>query len=164
MERARVIMTTIAGELKEHDHVMPLPSKNGLAREVAQMVCNLIDKPLIEPVFLRKRTAEEMVLQYGDVLPPKLSPSQSAEYKSQIATWRRAKGPVSMKDIPNGIRMFFDPLVQSGELPDIEGKKVLLVDDLMSSGTTLGSAASILSGGKSCQLSGLCLLSSLFRR
>ncbi|MER8785092.1 hypothetical protein NKH60_28385 [Mesorhizobium sp. M1006] len=165
MDRAQAIVASIAHELEEHDHVMPLPSSNGLAREVAEMVCAVIGKPLLEPTFLRKKTAAEMVVQYGEELPPKLTPSQSSEYKSQIALWRRAHGikSVSMKGIDTGIRGFFDPLVLSGELPDIEEQRVLLVDDLMSSGTTLGSASSILTGGKNCQVSGLCLLSGLPR-
>ena len=66
-----------------------------------------------------------------------------------------------VKDIDTKIRSYFSPLALSQNIVNPQGKKVLLVDDLLTTGTTLISAKELLAGNNVSSFQGLCLLSSL---
>jgi len=162
MDRARDVVLKLRNDVVP-DRIMPMPSSNGFVSEFADIVAAVLEKPLMDSAFLRKKTLGEMVNEYGNDPLPKMSPSQLDAYKSQLALWRKGHPDrdVSMKDISPKIREFFLPLTLAGAFPDIAGQRVLLVDDLMSSGSTMASAANILIEGGQCPLTGLCFLSSL---
>ncbi|RWL80672.1 MAG: phosphoribosyltransferase [Mesorhizobium sp.] len=162
MDRTRNVIAKLKDDLVP-DQIMPMPSSNGFVGEFAAIVAEVLEKPLMNPSFLRKKTLGEMIAEYGDGQLPKMSPSQLFAYKSELALWRKgnADRDISMKDVSPKIREFFLPLTLAGEFPAVAGQKVLIVDDLMSSGSTMASAANILIEGGKCPVTGLCFLSGL---
>lgn len=147
LDRAKQIVGSFAADI-DADFVMPLPSSYGLCQEVADLVCEVSGKDCLDPAFIRKKTIEEMLQQYGEVVPGGLNARAAGMYKSQLATWRRSKlgQHVSMKEIDPAIRNCFHPLTLAEEAPDLGGRKVVIVDDLMSTGASIASTATILQG------------------
>jgi hypothetical protein len=163
MARAREILQGFAGEL-EIDMIMPVPSSYDFAREVAELVCEVTGKEYLDPSFLRKRTVAEMLEEYDGNVPGHLSKGLSKEFKNQLADWKRAKPEqsVSMKRIAPKIRTCFQPLALSTDAPDIGGRRILIVDDLMSSGSSVASTAGVIIAAAECTVPmGITFLSSL---
>ncbi|WP_173931673.1 phosphoribosyltransferase family protein [Chelativorans sp. Marseille-P2723] len=162
MNRARQIIESFAEEL-EADYIMPLPSSYDFCREVAELICEITEKEYLDPNFIRKRTVQEMLDQYGLEVPNGLNSRAKISYKAQLASWRRAKPAqyVSMKEIVNPIRHCFNPLTLNGPVPDIVGKRLIIVDDLMSTGASLTSAVNVLTEAGCTVTSGVCFVSGL---
>jgi len=163
LTRAREIVTKCT-DLLGTDYVMPMPSNYGFAEEFAQMVCQVTGTPYLGCGFLRKKTVAEMVAQYGDTVPAALSGQREKDYKSQIHAWKQMKPGqmASMKEISTKIRRYFDPFDVGTGAPDISGKNVLVVDDIMSSGASLSAMIDLLTGKTGCKIDrAACFLSGL---
>ena len=163
LSRAREVLETFAGDL-EVDLVMPMPSSYGFAREVAVLVSNVAGKDLLESDFIRKRTVAEMLAQYDGHVPDHLSKKLATAYKEQLYTWNDMKGgqSVSMKRIEPKIRTCFQPLTLTDNVPGIAARRVLVVDDLMATGSSISCVSSLLTQGIGCPVpTGMCFLSSL---
>lgn len=166
MDRAREILENFAVDL-DIDAVMPMPSSYPFASEVAELVCHVTQKEPIEPSFIRKRTVGEMLDEYDGNIPANLNKRRAKMFKDQLYDWRAAhqSAPgqlVAMKRIEPKIRYCFQPLALSDGAPDIGGRKVLVVDDLMSSGSSIRSVSSVLVQGTGCTVtSAVCFLSGL---
>lgn len=164
MTRAREVLMKFSGQL-EVDMVMPMPSSYGLSQEVAELVCQVTGREYLSPSFIRKRTIAEMLAEYDGNVPDHLNSRLTKFYKDQLYTWKRMKPGqyVSMKEIETKIRTCFQPLVLGGHnVPNIEGSRVLVVDDLMASGSSLASVSSVLVNGTGCSVPfAVCFLSSL---
>lgn len=162
MTRAKEIVEVFAEHLVA-DYIMPLPSSYGLCQEVAGLVSEVTGIECLDPAFIRKKTIGEMLELYGDEVPGDLKQRASGIYKTQLATWRRAKPAqhVSMKEIDPPVRHCFDPLALNGEPPDIAGSRVVVVDDLMSTGASLTSIAKLLTGMGCTVTCGVCFVSGL---
>lgn len=160
--RADEIIATIAGKF-EADFVMPIPSSYGFCGEVAERVSNAMGVPLLASNFILKKTIGEVLAQYGELVPDDLKPKARQEYKSQLAVWRRMDEHrhVSMKEIDNSIRRCFQHLKISDDPPDIAGRKIVVVDDLMSTGTSLISTFELLRSAGAVVSGGVCFLSGL---
>nr|WP_230964858.1 phosphoribosyltransferase [Pseudomonas aeruginosa] len=63
-----------------------------------------------------------------------------------------------MKHVPQTLRGFVSPLALNNDI-DVTDAKILLVDDLLSSGTTLRTAHELLMSAGASSVSALCLLS-----
>ncbi|OJU18475.1 MAG: hypothetical protein BGN84_17925 [Afipia sp. 62-7] len=163
MARAREILEKCT-ELQGTDYVMPMPSSYGFSEEFAQMVCQVTGTPYLGCGFLRKKTVAEMLAQYGDSIPKNLGGQREKDYKSQMHTWRQMKPGqlASMKEIGPKIRRYFDPFEVGGGAPDISGKNVLVVDDIMSSGASLSAMIELLTAKTGCKIDrAACFLSGL---
>jgi adenine/guanine phosphoribosyltransferase-like PRPP-binding protein len=162
MARARRIVETFATNLQA-DWIMPLPSNYAFCREVADLICGVTTTKCLSSDFIRKKTIDEMLGQYGDTVPGTLTPRVSGIYKAQLATWRAMKPArhASMKDVDTAIRHCFEPLTLNGEAPDVVGSRVVIVDDLMSTGASLTSAVNLLAGIGCRVTSGICFVSGL---
>lgn len=166
MMRAEQVLQSFAPSI-ECDMIMPMPSGYPFAAEVAQLVCNVTGKPYLDPKFIRKRTVGEMLGQYDGNIPEGLTPSLSKAVKGQLYDWKKASAAdatqsVSMKRIDPKIRMFFQPLALMEAAPDLTDARVLVVDDLMSSGASVRSVAAVLSTGTQCTVpEAICFLSGL---
>lgn len=138
MNRARDILTTFIEDL-DAQAVVPVPSSNGFCADFATVVATMAGVPVIMPDFLSKRTVARMVELYDGSVPAGLNRRQAHAFKSQLATWRRLHGGqlVSMKEVDTHIRTYFDPLELTGATDHIAGVRVIVVDDLMSSGSSI---------------------------
>jgi hypothetical protein len=163
LTRAREILTKCT-DLQGTDYVMPMPSSYGLSEEFAQMVCQVTGTPYLACGFLRKKTVAEMVTQYGGTVPAELVGQRAKDYKSQIHAWKQMKPGqmVSMKEISTKIRRYFDPFEIGTGAPDINGKNVLIADDIMSSGASLSAMIDLLTVKTNCKIDrAACFLSGL---
>lgn len=145
------------------DYVIPMPSGHKVASYLSWRVAKRHDdRPAVVSHALRKRTVGEMLEAYGDQIP-KAGKYALKKYKFQIRKW--GKMPmgtlVSMKEVDNGIRNYFHPLALTDGVCELNGKRVLLVDDLLSSGSTLKCARALIEEREAKAVSALCLLSSL---
>ncbi|MBY5533626.1 hypothetical protein HFO58_10670 [Rhizobium leguminosarum] len=154
---------TIVGKmLIEADVIVPVPSGNGFCLEIAEIVAGVTGLPLVAPDFIRKKTFTEMYAQYG-TLPSGLIPAEAAEYKSQLRLWSTASGEKSviMKMISPKIRHLLDPFTRSDVPTGLEDMRVVLVDDLLSSGSSLLGAARVSTTVGASSVSGVCFMSAL---
>ena len=163
MARARLIVEGVAGDL-DVDTVMPMPSSYSFSREIAVLVSDVIGRELLEPTFLRKRTIGEMLAQYDGNVPAHLNDRLAKLYKHQLGVWQGSKPGqlVSMKRIDTKIRSCFQPLCLTEDVPDLGGRRILIADDLLATGSSIVGVASLLQDGIGCPTpSAVCFLSGL---
>lgn len=160
--RAAEIIETFAGNLQA-DFVMPLPSSKSFCADFGRLVCDVTGIEYLAPDFLTKKSIQQALDQYGHQVPDALNPYSSRKYKSQLKTWRKMSGheALSMKEVDQSIRRCFNPLIIDNMAPELEGCRILLVDDLMSSGASLLSASSLLKSKECIIDQGVCFLSGL---
>lgn len=161
LRNARSIVEKVSEQLSP-DLILPVPSSNAFVGEIADLASDVFECPVLPNGFIRKKTLGEMVDEYGGDVP-KMMPSHQRLYKQQIGVWRKANPDIliSMKDVDTGIRGYFSPMVIDGEPPDLGEKHVLVVDDLMASGSTLNNVANIVQEFGASMVTGLCFLGRL---
>ena len=139
------------------DSVISMPSSSNLslmvgaycAREIGvQLSPNIFLKTDLDTAFLTlEKHKQKGIITYS-------------EYKSLAKRLNRRADTFFLKNIPPKYRHLFSPLVLNKE-NCFKGRKVLLVDDLLSTGTTLSIAADILRSNYSdiFSVQALCLFS-----
>jgi hypothetical protein len=162
INRATDVLKRIADQFSA-DFIMPVPSGKSFCAEFAKIVAEVTDIPYLESTFIRKRTVGEMLAQYGDNVPEHINKYASQKYKALIAGWRDAHTGqlVSVKDIDTKIRPLFDPLALTEDVPAIKGTRIIIVDDLMSSGSSLTSTCNALALIGCSVPAAICFLSGL---
>jgi hypothetical protein len=162
MNRAAVIVDSFAKDL-DADFIVPLPSSCAFGAEFADLLCEVTGKQLYPADFIRKRSIAEMLAQYGDTVPEGLSENARNGYKSQLAAWRRLRPGqlMSMKEINPKIRLCFDPIALSKDVPALKDSKIVISDDLMASGASMISVSKLFRTAGCNVTSGICFLSGL---
>jgi hypothetical protein len=162
IDRAAAILAEITDQF-DADFILPVPSTKPFCAEFGQVVSKVTGVPFLDSNFIRKRTVGEMLAQYGDQVPEQLNKRASQAYKGVIAGWRNAHPGqlVSMKDVDTKIRPLFDPLCLTDRVPQIDGARVVIVDDLMSSGSSLTSTCKALALAGCHVTTAICFLSGL---
>lgn len=161
-KQADKILATFVGEL-DVDVLVDVPSSKPLCRKFATKVAHASGLPLVESTFLRKRTVGE-VLDGIDANFPDFSKNQDKKmFSGVLGQLRRVKPEIDfqMKEVSKPMRRFFQPFTMSGEAPALEGQRIALIDDLVSSGTSIMSVAQCLSEQGAIVERGVCLLSDL---
>lgn len=145
MRRADIILGKLSGDLKDFDCCVPIPSSSPFCTEFAARVSDCAGIPLLMPCFLRKRSVGE-VLHDSTTSPPKLRPAQRGAFTSQLNTWKATdlSAPFQAKHVDTSIRTLFDAFALTGEPPDLEKKRVLMVDDLLATGSSALSVRNVL--------------------
>ena len=154
---------------KDYEVILTMPSSHKVVEIFAKKI-NRINKNnciLINDIFSKKTICEV----YYDLQDLPLTP----KYKKDIIALRRSlerdltnnpNKAFSMKEVATKDRMFIRPLkidpAQIEKVMEIKGKSILLVDDLLASGTTLTSAYNLLKEMEiSEQIEAICLLGKL---
>ena len=137
-----------------------MPSSHKIAEILACRVAKRCSAKVI-PDLMAKRTVADVLETFElQVVPRK----HKQEVKKQLAAYRKMPphSLVSLKYVSNSVREYFPPLVMSDGYFDAgRTGKVILVDDLLSTGTTLKSARELVTSvGGTCS-SAVCLLSDL---
>jgi hypothetical protein len=156
------ILSRLVDDL-EVDAVLDVPSSKPLCRLFASRVSGVLGVPLIESSFLRKRTVGE-VLNFVDAKFPEITKgSDRKAFKSVLGVLRNSdrENIFQMKDVSRSVRKFFRPFVAIPTTPNLAGRRILLVDDLVSSGTSIMSVAECLRELGASVENGICLLSDL---
>lgn len=151
MMRARVILTKETPWLQNHDYCLPIPSSSPLCGDLARLVSAVSGVPVLLPVFLRKALVGDLLDDYR-ADPPKMRRSQQVAVTSRVSVWEGLSRDdiVEVKEISTTIRELFKVIRYTGVIPDaappLEGSRVLIVDDIMSSGASVFSVRDILEG------------------
>lgn len=161
-KRAAVIIEKVAADLHA-DFIMPVPSSYDFCSEFSLFLSEQLAVPHLDSHFLGKRTIQEILA--GEIVSPSKIPNRRTRtlYASQLAAWRKMEPDqhIAMKELDPKIRHFFQPLKIIKKMPSIRNAKILVVDDLMSSGTSIRSAAGALRGQGASVNEGVCFLSGL---
>jgi hypothetical protein len=148
------------------DIVIPMPSGHRISTIVAKRVVRLSKHGALKTDLLRKKNIGEVSAELKLLDELKIVPAPSEANKALVKLRRTLEkrppsAPFSMKEVPRSVRKYIQPLTLTHS-PAKTAPRVLLVDDLMSSGSTLISAQeAILMVFPEAHIEALCLLSSL---
>jgi hypothetical protein len=155
-------LTTLSAYMSKapYDKITPLPSSKPIARYVAKKAVRFQPEAQLEARLFLKRSATEVLAELeakydSDEIPKKIK-SQAA---ALIGTLRKShNSSFAMKNVDQRLRDYIEPLVLAPDAP-VAGHRILLVDDLLSSGATLRTAHRLLTEAGAAEVSALCLLS-----
>ncbi|TCK31241.1 hypothetical protein EV667_1347 [Ancylobacter aquaticus] len=162
-KRARDIVPQCLAS-SQADYVIPIMSKYAVSSRVAQLVSEVSGIPFLNPDFLRKKTVGEMLEEHDGNVPSGLNARNEHMFKQQLHTWGRMPSgtAASMKEIDTKIRHCFAPITICGAVEHLRSARVIVVDDLMSSGASLACVSSLLTTQCGCHVErAVCLLSPL---
>lgn len=142
--------------------VVPLPSSSGLVQILSRRLartkadCSIIscfDKATVYQVLAAAPTPQVVEKRYRKKFVSRINALQKMEGNNMF----------QMKDLEMALRPYFTPLMKNALAGNIIGADVLLVDDILGSGTSIKSAAQslLLEGARS--VSGITLMGSLDR-
>jgi len=162
MCRAKAILEKAAEQFQGFDYVLPMPSSSPFCAEFAELVAQATCAPILNPDFLRKRRVEE-VLAETKANPPKVVGRLKTALASQLYAWEKTnpKAIYQAKDVDVGLRRFFNAFALEGEAPDLQGKRVLIVDDVFATGSSLASLREIVGNQLGAEVSAVFFLSGL---
>ena len=159
MARAQDILGKAAAELQDFDFILPMPSSSPFCAEFAAMVAAVSGAPILAPDFLRKRRVGEVL---ADI---KANPPNVGRYKTAFASQLHALEHTNpdiiyqAKAVDVGLRAFFNAFALDGDAPDLAGKRVLIVDDIFATGSSLASVREIVGNQLGAQVSAVFFLS-----
>lgn len=140
--------------------ILPLPSSHRINEYLARRIARKCPKATIECDFFGKKTVAEVINDLEQV--EILSKSLKRDVKQLLNRLNKAPPSkhFSMKDVHNHkVRKMIQPIKLIADISNNTGK-VLLVDDLLASGTTLLNAYNLLKN-KNINASAICLFSGL---
>lgn len=146
MGRADLILDKAQAKLAGFTHCMPIPSSSPFCSEVTDLVANKLGLPVLQPTFFRKKTVREM-LDGLAAHPPKVRKGQKTAYNGQLNTWQALPDATicEAKNVDTNIRLLFDFFVLLPDALRLEGQRILIVDDIFSSGSSVLSVREIVS-------------------
>jgi len=158
--RAANVLQKAGSELQGFDYCVPVPSSSPFCYKFANVVSHVCGAPVLNPTFVRKKYVGE-VLADAQMSPPKVRQGLKVAYTSQLHAWEKLdpNANYQAKDVEVALRHLFSPFTTTGNPPDLSGKKVLIIDDLFASGSSLLSMRGILQNGLGATAAGVCFLS-----
>jgi hypothetical protein len=155
---AQILPNALAGV--NFDLVVPLPSSSPVAGIIAQraarqrgrcQVLQCLDKATVGQVLALAPAAATIKKRHR------------GEYTSQLAKLQRLDPGllIEMKALKGPVRPYFAPVMANGLAVQCAGRHVLLVDDILSSGSSLTAAQAALHGAGAASVSALTLLGRL---
>lgn len=163
--RGKEILQVIPSQ-PEGSVLLDVPSSKPLCREFLKHVGEALELPILESSLLRKRTVSEVLSDFDHGLP-KLKKRDAAALKKELGALRGANPEevFQMKLVRNTkSRKFFLPFTVEGDPSEIEGKEIILVDDLVATGSSIVSVAQCLRVHGATVRHGISLLSALDAR
>lgn len=160
--RAREILQNMKGSI-EGDILVDVPSSKPLCREFLNLAAPELLIPKRESDFLRKRTIGEVLSDFNDGIP-ELGKRDARTFKSELSLLRKADPSevFQMKAVRTiKARQFFQPFTVDGDPSIVEGKLVILLDDLVATGSSIVSVSQCLRCHGATVRNGISLLSTL---
>ncbi len=160
--RARNILTKCLEELQRHDYLLPTPSSSPFCGRFTTMVSDISGVPILDSAFLVKKTVGE-VLEDIRATPPKLKRSQQDAFDDELDQLGRIEPDQTYqtKLVANNVRTLFHFFKVKGDTPPVSGQRILVVDDLLATGSSLFSIREILQNRHGASVSYLSYLSDL---
>lgn len=159
MARSKAILEKAAEQLEGFDYVVPMPSSSPFCAEFAALVAQVCGAEILEPSFLRKRRVGE-VLAEAKASPPNAGRDKRA-LASLLYAWERTNPEAiyQAKDVDVRLRLLFNAFALEGEAPELQGKRVLIVDDIFATGSSLASVREIVGNQLGAEVSAVFFLS-----
>jgi hypothetical protein len=144
-EAAMPIIAKILTAIGPCDAVIPMPSSSNVAGYVAKALARGCPNGLVSTPRFKKATMADALVRMR--LPHNVAAKLRRDYGAQLRTMQRLPSGtlVQMKKIDNHIRHLIPAVVPLTPLQDLAGQRIVLVDDLLSTGSTLLSAQEHLS-------------------
>jgi hypothetical protein len=144
MGRADLILEKVQSNLAGFTHCMPIPSSSPFCSEVTDLFANRLELPILQPTFFRKKTVQEMLVGL-QAHPPKVRKGQKTAYNGQLNTWQALPGATvcEAKNVDTTIRLLFDFFLLLPGAARLDGQRILIVDDIFSSGSSVLSVREI---------------------
>ena len=143
------------------DYVIPMPSSSTVALRFAKRAARVFNSNL-ETSILQKKTNREICADVDLLLRgrglPKLEERELKAVRAQLG--RSLSTYFSMKLVDHKLRKHFSPFKLKSPEKVPQGRSILLVDDLLSSGASLACAKDLLRLNGVGEIRHLCLLSS----
>ena len=160
--RAKDIILKMPDDLRTYDSCLAVPSSSPFCADVTHLVSATLGIPVHAGSPLRKALVGE-VLADLTAAEPKMRPSMRDGYTSQLHTWQRMDplATCQAKLVDTTIRHLFRLLLPSDDLPDLGGRRILIVDDILSSGSSLLSTRSVLANLSVSMVTGITFLGGL---
>lgn len=162
MSRAGQIVDAMALEAAAFDFCLPIPSSSAFCEEIADLVSGKLKRPLLAPDFFRKKSTFEM-LQGLRAAPPKVRKGARSSYTTQLNSWQSLPADTicEAKHVDTTIRLYFDFFIAQGKQPNLQNKKIMIVDDIFSSGSSVLSVRNIVQNQLGAEVSYISFLSGL---
>jgi hypothetical protein len=147
----------------QYDIIVPIPSSKGIPRRVAKSLRHRLGPTAVIADILRKPTIAEALASAPD--PALISRRDQQAYKHALGKLRGALPSrlFAMKDVDAKARRYFTPVLVDPDARLPHGSKIIVVDDLLASGTTIICAADLCRRYfRPRRLDGLALLGPLF--
>lgn len=160
LSRGRRIVPAALALLPAYDLVVPLPSSSPITRLLGRHVAR---QPPASAILecLEKATV-------GGVLamapaPAQVAPKLRRDYTSLLNTWQSLapNSLVEMKEVRQSLRPLVSPILATAAAAACAGRRVLLIDDIYGTGSSLLSARNALAPFGPAEVSALTLLSRL---
>lgn len=160
--RADRILEKMKPDLAGFTHCMPIPSSSPFCAEFAGLVSDKLALPILESAFFRKKTVSEM-LSGIKAHPPKVRKGQRTAYNGQLNTWQLLPDDAvcEAKHVDTRIRLLFDFFLVLPDAPRLDKHRILVVDDIFSSGSSILSVRDILSNRLDAELAYISFLSGM---
>ena len=144
MDRATELCRSI--DYIDADMIVAVHSSKPFCLEFSRIASNALRLTVFHEPFIMKMTIGDALERAKHSKPEILNRYTKRAYNRQLATWGKmgSDNLVSMKEIDTKIRRYFRPFALSRVPEHLIGKRVLLVDDLMSSGTSMRTCANLL--------------------
>jgi hypothetical protein len=153
------ILGSFMGE-EAYDCIVPMPSSTPIARYVAKKAQCFQAEARLEFEFFRKRTFKEVLPELEAKFASGEIPGQLRHEAGRLlnALRKSPRTEFSMKYVHQRLREYVSPLSLDATA-QVEGSRILIVDDLLSSGATLNCADRLLKQAGATHVAALCLLS-----
>lgn len=147
----------------DYDVIIPLPSSHPLNEIIARRVQRMLPEAELRSDCFEKKTVSQVVTEIDPTAMGSKKVRQAAKQLIHDLGEMPANRLFAMKNVNNHkLREHINPLSIVGNLDGYPNARVLLVDDLLSSGATMVGAHNLLKDMKNMsRIDGLCLFSSL---
>lgn len=144
----------------EYDMVVPLPSSSAVAAIFARRASRFAGGcPIVS--CLEKATFGQVL----DAAPPvhMIEKRYRSAYGKQLRALQKASPAAAfeMKKVMSPLRGYFRPVIAAAGAAAVTGRRVLLVDDILGSGTSITSAADALKASQPHSVAGLTFMGQL---
>lgn len=158
--RAQQILANCLNDIQQHDYLLPIPSSSPFCSQFTAMVAGISGVPVLNSAFLTKKTVGE-VLNDTKKKPPRLKPSQESAFQSELDELGRIDPYQTYKTklVTNNVQTLFHFFKIQGNMPAVANQRILVVDDLLATGSSLFSIREILQNQHGAQISYLSYLS-----
>ncbi|GAB2206276.1 hypothetical protein ROS1_30920 [Roseibium sp. ROS1] len=145
MRRAKQILEKVQSDLQGFDLCLAIPSSSSFCNEFSSLVAGIAQVDILASDFLRKKNIGEILEDFrgGD---RKVRPGQKKPLQTLIDALEKddQNTVFQAKKVNTRIRTLFDAFTTCGECPDVTGKRILIVDDIISTGSSVQSIRRIL--------------------